>query len=77
TPFGELALVDPITEDGSVISMPNRINVDVLDYFEANLATFLELDEVYDSTPKLRFHMSPEEAFHFRVGASMKFGERG
>lgn len=57
--MSEIMLPDMLLQDDTVITLPNRISLDILGGFDANLGIYSKLDAVYRERKTSKFHMDP------------------
>lgn len=63
--FSDLTLLNVMLEDDTEITMPNRIDIDVLEYFNQNLDIFSAVDAAYRKQAPRKFHLPPDSLeFH-------------
>ena len=58
-PFQELKLIDMALGDGTIITMPNPINIDIVKYFDENMPLFSKMENLYVEDKGARIHMPP------------------
>ena len=56
-----LYLTDIFLSDGTVIEVPNRININIEDYFEKNLDLFSRIETAFKDTSMSKFHIHPDD----------------
>jgi hypothetical protein len=62
--LSDFTLPDAFLFDGTVIEAPNRIDLDVMDYFDRHLGQMSEIEKIYKETDVSKFHMHPEDLSH-------------
>lgn len=59
--ISNLKLLDIFLSDGTVISMPNRLDIDINDYFTNNQDKFLMIENTFKRTDMYKFHIHPND----------------
>ncbi len=62
--LADFFLPDALLSDGTVISAPSRINLDVVDYFDRHLPIMNKVERIYKETDVSKFHMHPDDVSH-------------
>jgi|26BtaG_2_1085354.scaffolds.fasta_scaffold04277_4 hypothetical protein len=67
--WGELSLTDfllpdALLSDGTVLSAPYRIDLDVVDYFDRHLDQMHKVENIYKATDVSKFHIHPDDVSH-------------
>ncbi|MFC6949503.1 hypothetical protein ACFQI9_33745 [Paraburkholderia dipogonis] len=65
--FDQLKLLDVFLKDGTKITLPNRIDINVQDYFDENLQLFSDMQAMYRAQIPQRFYVGPN-VIHINVG---------
>ena len=55
----DIKLIDIFLKDGSILKMPNSINVDIEQYFDNNLELISKIDKLLETTDMFKFHIHP------------------
>lgn len=63
--FRDLKLFDILLEDDTVISVPNRIDLDVEEYFELNCESICATESIWDKAPVRKFFVELDGPMRF------------
>jgi len=59
--LNDFKLLDYVFSDEAIVSVPNRIPIDVIKHLNDNLDIYVELDGVFKKTKTSKFHMHPND----------------
>ena len=57
----ELRLLDSMLSDGTIVSFPNSVSLDVMRYFDDNVKCFGNIETVLKNTDVSKFHIHPDD----------------
>ncbi|MCX2783683.1 hypothetical protein OQJ46_11870 [Microbulbifer thermotolerans] len=60
----DFVLPDALLSDGTVLSAPSRIDLDVVDYFDRHLDQMIKVENIYKATDVSKFHIHPDDVSH-------------
>ena len=63
--FKDLKLFDILLEDDTVISVPNRINLDIEEYLELNFESICATESIWDKAPVKKFFVELDGPIRF------------
>jgi len=58
--LNQLHVPDIILDDNSIVTMPNRMDIDVVSYCENNITLLNELDRICHAEKASKFHIHPD-----------------
>lgn len=62
--LADFLLPDALLSDGTVVSAPSRINLDVVNYFDSHLHIMNRIERIYMETDVSKFHIHPDDVSH-------------
>jgi hypothetical protein len=62
--LSDFVLPDAFLSDGTVINAPNRIDLDIVNYFDHHLDQLSKIENLYKKTDVSKFHIHPDNVSH-------------